>query len=49
MKIKEKRFVDKSSFSIVKNFDLNTKLAILAAKVESKAEQDKTRTVCSYM
>ena len=49
MKIKEKRLVDKSNFSIVKNSDLNTKLAILAAEVESKAEQDKTRTVYSYM
>ena len=49
MKIKEKRLVDKCNFSIVKNSDLNTKLAILAAEVESKAEQDKTRTVYSYM
>ena len=41
-KIKEKGLVDKSdNFNLVKNSDLNPKLAALAAKTESKAEQDK--------
>ena len=38
-KIKEKELVDKSDiFNLIKIFDLNTKLATLAAKAKLKAE-----------
>ena len=41
-KIKEKRLLSKSHISnLVKNSDLNMKLATLATKAELKAEQDK--------
>ena len=41
-KIKENKLVDQSNISsLVKNFDLNTKLATLARKAELKEEQDK--------
>ena len=40
--IKQKKLVNKSDISdLVKNSDLNTKLAILAVEAELKAEQDK--------
>ena len=40
-KIKEKRLVDNSSVSdLIKNSDVNTKLATLATKVELKAQHD---------
>ena len=42
VKIKQKELIDKSSISnLVKNSNLNTKLATLAIKAELKAEQDK--------
>ena len=41
-KIKEKKLVDQSDISnLIKNSDLNTKLATLATKSQLKAEQDK--------
>ena len=41
-KLKQKKLVIKSGItSLVKNSDLNTKLAALATKAELKAEQDK--------
>ena len=41
-KIKENKLVDQSNISsLVKNFDLNTKLATLARKAELKEEQGK--------
>ena len=40
--IKQKKLVNKSDISdLVKNSDLNTKLAILAVQAELKKEQDK--------
>ena len=42
VKIKQKELVNKSNISnLVKNSDLNTKLAKLATKAELKAKQDK--------
>ena len=44
MKIKKKGLVDKSAISnLIKNSDLNVKLAALATKAELKAEQDKIK------
>ena len=40
--INEKGFIEKSNISnLIKNSDLNTKLATLATKAELKAKQDK--------
>ena len=41
---RQKMFVNESSiFNLIKNSDLNEKLATLATKAELKAEQNKTR------
>ena len=48
-KKKQKDLVSKSIISgIVKNFDLNIKLATLVTKAELKAEQDKTMKLQTY-
>ena len=49
IKLKKKEIVSKSNTSnLVNNFDLNTKLAILAIKSELKAEQDKMVKLQTY-